>query len=274
MTNAIAHNSVTQSMNVMNEVITSSTNQCSTTVNTGVYNIVNGGNSISCDVSSNSTVTVTTDISCLASTSVENQIINNLTQSAKQQAEAINQQFALLSFSEAINVSNSYLTLANQMNTAFYNSCVTEITSNEVNVINCGSSTGLTVDLDYNNTIKDTQNCIFNNSSVTNTANNISQSIAQAARAKITNYISQIIFAIALVVVFAGIALFLILLIMKAGKKSEAPVVESGDKDTTGQGDDVIALAAELTGKSPSQLTTSVPTTSTAAYNPMSFLLK
>src|SRR5690606_38147823 len=99
MTNTIAHNTVNQSMNVMNNVITSTSNQCSTTINTGVYNIVLGGNSVNCNVDQDSNVTVSTDMSCVASTTVQNDILNNLTQSAMQQAEAINQQFGLLSFS-------------------------------------------------------------------------------------------------------------------------------------------------------------------------------
>lgn len=270
MTNTIASNTVNQSMNVMNNVITSTSNQCSTTINTGVYNIVLGGNSVNCNVDQDSNVTVSTDMSCVASTTVQNDILNNLTQSAMQQAEAINQQFGLLSFSEAINVTNGYLSLANNMNTAFYNSCVTEITSNEVNVVSCGGSTNFNVDLDYDNTIKNTQNCIFNNSSVTTTSNNITQSVAQSAKAVIQNYLAGIIFAIALVIVGAGIVLFLILIIMKAGGKKNEPIIAGGGGDSglTNTGDDVIALAATLTGKEPNKLPPTI------VGNPLSVAIK
>jgi hypothetical protein len=213
-------------------------------------------------------------MSCISSTSIQNQVINDLTQSAKQQAEAINQQFGLLTFAEAISISSSYLTLANQMNTAFYNSCVTEISNNNVSVISCGGSTNMSVDINYDSTIQNTQNCVFNNSSVTNTANDIAQSISQVSRAKISNFLATIFFAIALVIIASAIFLFLILLIMKAGKKQDMQIATTPEKETTDKGEDVIALAAELTGRSPSQMASAVPSTNTVAYNPMSFLIK
>ena len=243
MSNTIASNYVDQTLNVMTNSITTSTNQCSTNVTTGQYNIIKGGNSINCNVSVSADIETQVDMSCYASTDVQNNVSNTLAQAAKLQAEAVNQQFGLLTFSEAINVSNSYINLSNNMTTAFYNSCITDITTNQTNVIDCGGSSNMTVDVNFNDTTQLSQDCVFNNSNVVRVSNNIKQSVAAAAKAEIQNYIAGIITAMLGVLVVIGLILFLLLLIFKSsGGKKETTRVEQ--QSGSGGNEDLLALAA------------------------------
>lgn len=241
MSNTVASNYVNQTLKVMTDSITTSTNQCSTNVTTGQYNIIKGGNSVGCTVNVSANIETQVDMSCYASTDVQNNVSNNLSQAAKLQSEAVNQQFALLSFSEAINVSNSYINLSNTMSTAFYNSCITDITTNQTNVIDCQGSTNMTVDVSFNDTTQLSQNCVFNNTNVVNVSNQIKQSISAAAKAEIQNFIAGIITAIIGLLLVVGLVLFLLLLVFKStGGKKGTPPVEQGQSG----GEDLLALAA------------------------------
>jgi len=93
MTNTVTNNYVSETVKVMTESITTSTNECSTNVTTGQFNIINGGNSDNCKVTINADVSTTVDMSCCASTNVQNNVNNNFEQFGDQMAESVNQQF-------------------------------------------------------------------------------------------------------------------------------------------------------------------------------------
>lgn len=270
MGNSIAENYVNQTLNVMTNSITTSTNQCSTNVTTGQYNIIRGGNSVNCNVTVSANIETQVDMSCYASTDVQNNVSNDLSQAAKLQAEAVNQQFALLTFSEAINMSNSYINLSNTMSTAFYNSCITDITTNQTNVIDCQGSTDMTVDVSFDDTTRLSQDCVFNNSNVVNISNKIKQSVKAAATAEIQNYIAGVITAIIGLLLIVGLVLFLLLLVFKStgGKKEPPPVEQQGQ----GGGEDLLALAA-LSQAPPStgsagEYPAMAPLTGSSGYSP------
>jgi len=130
------------------------------------------------------------------------------------------------------------------MTTAFYNSCIVDITANQTNVVNCQGSENMTVDIDFKNTTDLTQDCVFNNTNVTNVTNNIKQSVAQKAKAEIQNYIAGIITAMLGVLVVVGLILFLLLLLFKStgGKKGKDNAQPQPQQQQGG--DDLFALAA------------------------------
>jgi len=268
MGSSIAENYVNQTINVMTNSITTSTNQCSTNVTTGQYNIIRGGTSIGCNVTVSANIETQVDMSCYASTDVQNNVSNDLSQAAKLQASAINQQFELLTYSDAINISNSYINLSNTMSTAFYNSCITDITTNQTNVIDCQGSTDMTVDVSFDDTTQLSQNCVFNNSNVVNISNKIKQSVKASATAEIKNYIAGVITAIIGLLLIVGLVLFLLLLVFKStGGKKEPPPVQQGQ----GGGEDLLALAAMSqapptgsTGEYPAM----APPTGSSGYSP------
>lgn len=127
------------------------------------------------------------------------------------------------------------------MNTAFYNSCISNITNNQVASITCGDSIGMNADLDFAQTTVQTQDCVFENTAVNDSKNDITQSVAQKAKAEIQNFIAGIIMAIAIVIVAAGLLIFLLIILFKStsavgGKRSTA---EAPKQDS-----DLLALAA------------------------------
>lgn len=239
MTNSIASNYVTESMNVMVQSITTATTDCVTQVNSGQFFFINGGDSNGCDITATGSSSVTTNLNCYASTVVVNDVSNSLAQSAQQAATSIQQQFGLLSFSESINVFQSYMNLSNIIQTAFYNSCITSITNAQVAVINCGNSTDLTAVVNFDQTTQVMQDCIFENKSVAQVQNDLTQYVDQMAYSEIENYIAGILMAFAMVLfAFAAIIFFVIVLI--SPKRKSDPVNQ--DSDFAGD-DDIISSA-------------------------------
>lgn len=223
MTNSISENYVYESINLMVESITTTTNQCTTQVNSGQFFFINGGSSDGCKVTASGKNVVTTNLSCYATTAVMNQVSNNISQAAQQAATSIQQQFGLASFSEAINVDHSYINLSNIIQTTFYNSCITNISNAQVAVINCGNSTNFTADVDFSNTTNVTQDCVFKNASVTTVQNDLTQYVDQTAYSEIQNYIAGIMMAFAMVLFAFAAIIFLVLMVISPKKKQDAP---------------------------------------------------
>lgn len=233
MTNSIASNYVTQSMNLMVQSITTSTNTCNVQVNSGQYFFISGGNSVNCTVTATGSSKVISDMSCYASTVVINDVSNSLAQAAQQAATSVQQQFGLLAFSESINIAQSYMNLSNVIQTAFYNSCITKITTAQVAVIDCENSTNFTADVNFDNTIEVTQDCVFKNGSVSKIQNDLTQYIDQVAYSEIKNYVAAVLMAFSLVLFAFAAIIFLVLILLSPKKKAEPPP-EEGIENTEG----------------------------------------
>lgn len=233
MTNSIASNYVTQSMNVMVQSITTSTNKCNVKVNTGQYFFISGGNSFDCTVTATGNSNTITDMTCYASSDIVNDMTNNLSQTAQQAATSIQQQFGMLAFSEAINVSRSYMNLSNVVQTAFYNSCITDITNSQVAIIDCQNSSNFTADVSFNQTTIVTQDCVFNNKSVTKIRNDLIQYVKQSARSEIQNYIAGIMMAFAMVLFAFAAIIFLVLILISPKRKTDPPPEQASQSVTS-----------------------------------------
>jgi len=204
----------------MVESITNTTNVCNTTVNANQVFFINGGSSNRCTVTASGSSTVSTNMSCFAENSTMNNVTNNLAQTAQQSAKSIQQQFGFLTFSEAINISQSYINLSNVIQTTFYNSCITSISNNQLAVIDCENSNDFTVDVDFNQTNIVTQDCIFNNAAVTQIKNDITQFVEQKAYSEIENYVAGVLMAFTLVLFAFAAVIFLVLILISPKKKT------------------------------------------------------
>lgn len=231
MTNSIAENYVGESINLMVQSITTSTNTCNVQVNTGQFYYINGGSSTDCTVNATGTSTVTTDMTCYASTVVVNSVADNLAQSAQQAATSIQQQFGLAAFSESINIFQSYMNLSNVIQTAFYNSCITNISNAQVAIINCGNSTNFTADVDFTQTTNVMQDCVFKNASVSKIQNDLTQYVQQMSKSEIQNYVAGILMAFGLVLIAFAAILFLAIVLISPKRKNQPPIEKENQQN-------------------------------------------
>lgn len=221
-------NTVSSSAKSVIDVTTDVTNSCTfKTKNTQLF-VVDGGKSVNCKASGTFNSFTSLDTTCITSTETQNDMKNQVAQTAQQQAELIAQQFKLGNTS-ASNIADLYAELATTVTNTYYNSCINEITNNQTAIIKCAESTNLVADANFNQTTNASAQCIFSNKSVNDIIADIDQEVRQTAKIEVKNFYAEILGAIFGIIIMAGIIIFGILILLyfiSRSKKSPAPATQ------------------------------------------------
>lgn len=208
MGSSYSSNVAKSTISVMNKVINNAMNTCKTTIKQNqVANIHNNtGGTINLNINWKQIAWL--DMKCIASNTFSNTIDNQLSQEAKQVANAVVQQFSLFEFADASNYVEMTMQASNTVKNTFNNSCITDVLQNQAFNYSDNNGTYLTGTLNWTQTTQDVSQCIFKNQAINNIVNDMSQTVNQSATAKQENFLAAIISAILLVIIVVAIILF------------------------------------------------------------------
>ena len=209
MGSTYSKNAVNAAINVISNVAISATNTCQTVYSQeqGFSVCANNSNVDIGNISFNEAIY--TNIDCLNDPTVLTTINNDVSQTISQVATAISQAFQLpTGGTDAQNVANATVDIANSVVEAFNQTCNVTLTQNQ-NVSICGSNNTVIVgDVNFNETIDSTVSCIQKVLSENGVTNKVSQAVSQTATAKVDSILGAILMILIIIVVMVILVMF------------------------------------------------------------------
>jgi cobalamin biosynthesis Mg chelatase CobN len=163
---------------------------------------------------------VTTE--CLQRADTQNDISNAVAQQAKQLADTVTQQFQL-----TVSVSSNVSKLISEMATAVTNSysqdCAVQSSQSQRILADNIVDSRLRITCNYDQYADITTNCVMQNRSVNNIAQQINQELDQSAKATTTNWLAGIIGAVAIALALIAIIVFAIMFMRSVPHNNPSP---------------------------------------------------
>jgi hypothetical protein len=207
---SVSKNYVRQGVSEMASVAVSSTQSCQSSVSENQTVSLSGNTGANITVGNiNFDQAVTVDVTCLESTEVDNLIMQNVAQVAKQMADAVNQQFGLTAGSFADNTADTFADLATDVSTTFTQTCKSLIGGNQSVLVDDNVGSVISVgDINFNQTVDEVINCVSTNISSTDLDQYADQLDDQSATATVENFLSGIITIIIIIIIVIMVVIF------------------------------------------------------------------
>jgi len=201
---SISKNTIQSMINDTNSIISTYENTCSATGTSTVSQVNTNG----CTFGNNDKIIVEggafVSQQCIQNNNTKNSIRSSVEQSMRQTAKAITQSFGFPSFSEAQSFIDLSVTLGNQIVDHYYNTCIAQTTSSNVQ-FNCqGTKFGNGDVVEIKGFTQITQNCLQNNTSINNTVSTLESKLDQTSVAMQQNTFE--IFIIVFIVIILALA--------------------------------------------------------------------
>lgn len=205
MSNNVSENTATQVVESVTSVINSATQTCQNVIDQNQIVTITAGSGSNVDVNLTGKQVVSFNAECSQTAVVQSNITNSISQEAQQQAAVIEQQFDLsIGNRESKNVYNSLVSLSSKVVNAFNQECLNIISQNQNFTIDVGADSNVQADINWDQTLKTTVDCIMNTKAVNGVVNDVKQSIDQSAKVSVENFFAFLIYiAIAIVAVVA-----------------------------------------------------------------------
>ncbi len=140
---------------------------------------------------------------CLTNASTQVAVSSNVSQSLRQSATALTQQFGFFSVSDAQDFINSTIELADHISNTYNSTCIAQLSGGE-NSITCTNSSLNNTIIGINDYQSSTQSCILNAVSNSTAYNKVINNLQQSAFSKQANTFAAILFAfVAIIGIFA-----------------------------------------------------------------------
>lgn len=205
-------NTVDAAVNVITNVAISATQSCQTqyTQEQG-YTICAEGSGSTVNIGSlEGKQAIFTDVDCISNATVQTTIDTNVSQTISQIATAISQAFELPNGgTDAQNVADAVVNIANNVVEAFNNTCKNELNQNQnVNICAIGGGQVNVGTVNFEQNINAVTNCVQNVLSTTGVKNVASQQISQKATAKVDSILAAIIMLLIAVIIVIVLVMF------------------------------------------------------------------
>jgi hypothetical protein len=210
MGNSLAVNTASEATDLMVSAATDNILNCKTAIDQiqGITVIAQNGSSINIGDIDWSQV-VAYNQSCYQNATATNTISTSIQQEAQQIAKAIQQQWAVFTAAEAVNMSDLVIKLSEQVCTEYTTKCAAEVIQTQTATFYAsGGSEIATGILNWDQTVNGISKCVQQTSTVTNAQNNLSNNITQQATAEIQNFLMPLIIAAVIILVVVILLVF------------------------------------------------------------------
>jgi len=202
MGSAQSSNTVNETVKVMTQIANSSTQSCVYTFTSDQALNINASNGSDVTINSaNFMDFASVDTNCIQSSQTQNQIENAIKAQISQLSTAINQSLDFNPGSTtAKNVTNLLEQLSTDVSNSYSQTCSQDFNANQSTNIQASDGSTVTVRfLNYSDTFESVQQCVLDDSSVTNTSNMITNVISQKAKAEVESLLGPLLFLLLIV---------------------------------------------------------------------------
>lgn len=227
---AIAENTINNSINSMNQLINDQTQNCGVNAKNSNSLIIDSGGKVNIG-SINQEIGVDTTVQCKYKSTTSNQLQNDLTVIAKQTAEAISQNFNFgAGDSEASNNIDNQIDISNQIINQLNQNCLTDL--GNYNTVNIRSADDVIIPTTNQviNTKALTQ-CTYDGTVKSDVYNRVVTDTNQQSKAIVKNALAIIVFLILGIIFIIGLVMFGLLAFGAIGKPKGSDVKEKSELD-------------------------------------------